>query len=289
MRQALGRGIDALISKAQNQPENFRGRSVQKIPVDRIFPNRFQPRQVFNEDSLNELAQSIKKHGLAQPVIVIKDPSRDAYELVAGERRLRASKMAGLEDIDAIIRTSIGDEEKLALSLIENLQREDLNAIDLALAYKRLIKEFGISQTEIASYCGKSKSAVSNTLRLLDLDDDIQKSVQTGAITEGHARALLAVPDKGRRERLFHLAIEKKMNVRELEDTAREINSFSGNRKKSSFKKSPEVADSESRLQKLLGTKVDIRCRKKGGTIVIHYYSFEDFDKIVEILGSRSR
>lgn len=288
MRQALGRGIDALISKAQEQPETLKARLVQKIPVDKVHPNRFQPRQVFNDESIKELAQSIQKHGLAQPIIVSRDGEKDTYELIAGERRLRASKFAGLREIDAVIRPKIDEKDRMTLSLIENIQREDLNAIDQALAYKQLAEKFSINQTELAAYCGKSKAAVSNTLRLLELEVEVQRAVQSGVIFEGHARALLAIPDKSKRLRLFQIAVERKMSVRSIEDAAREL---SGDRppgtraKRSKSKKSPEALDLESNLQKWLGTKVEVHTGMdpQKGYITIHYYSLEDLDRIISI------
>lgn len=288
MRQALGRGIDALIPSAQEPSEELKAKLVKKIPVNKIRPNRFQPRQIFNESSLRELSQSIQRHGLTQPIIVSHDREKDIYEIVTGERRLRASQLAGLKEIDAVICPKIKNEDRLTLSLLENIQREDLNAIDQALAYKRLTEEFGVTQQDLAAHCGKSKSAISNTMRLLELETEIWRAVQSGVISEGHARAMLAVPDKPRRMRLFQAAVERKMSVREVEDAARSLTGSQkstrrGSRSKSA--KSPEVTDMESSLQKLLGTKVEIRpgAQPQRGTLLIHYYSLENLDRIITI------
>ncbi len=285
MRQALGRGIDALISQAQESNESSKARLVQKIPVDKIHPNKFQPRQVFDETTLKELSDSIKKHGLTQPVVVSHDREKDSYELVAGERRWRATKMAGIKEIDAVIRPKLKEQEKLALSLIENIQREDLNPIDLAQAYKKLTDEFGVMQMDLAAYCGKSKSAISNSIRLLDLEPEIQNAVKKRLISEGHARTLLSLPDSSKRLRILQSIIEKKMSVRETEDEVYRPDAgvFSNNGKKGRSKKPPEILDMESRLQKLLGTRVKITpgSRPQQGSVTIYYYSLEDFDRIM--------
>lgn len=285
MRQALGKGIDALISKVQNN--DISRDSVQKIPVDAIRPNRWQPRKVFDEDSLIELAQSIKEHGLLQPITVWQD-GNGTFELIAGERRWRASKASGMKEVDAIVRKDLTNQQKLGLSLIENIQREDLNAIDHALAYKQLMEEFSISQTDIARKLGKSKSAVSNTLRLLDLEEDIRKSVQTGAINEGHARALISIPDKAKRREAYGKILTEKLSVREIEAYAQNFHARRPRTKSAGMgrRKSPEITDLESRLERHLGTKVDITpgSAPEKGKITIHYYSLDDFDKITRIL-----
>ncbi|OGS08741.1 MAG: hypothetical protein A2270_04095 [Elusimicrobia bacterium RIFOXYA12_FULL_51_18] len=285
MRQALGKGIDALISKVQNN--DISHDMVRKIPIDSVRPNRWQPRKAFDENAMAELVQSIKEHGLLQPISVWRDAD-GAFELIAGERRWRACKAAGLKEVEAIIKKDLTDQQKFGLSLIENIQREDLNAIDHALAYRQLMDEFSISQTDIAKKLGKSKSAVSNTLRLLELEEDIQKGVQTGAVSEGHARALISIPDKGKRKEAYERILTEKISVRELEAYAQNFHARRPRAKISgeSRRKTPEMTDMEARLEKHLGTKVEIMSggAPENGKITIHYYSLDDFDRIIRIL-----
>ncbi|MCX5792865.1 MAG: ParB/RepB/Spo0J family partition protein [Elusimicrobia bacterium] len=286
MRKALGRGIDSLITKVQDN--DISGDIVQKIPVDRIRPNRSQPRRNFDEAKLAELAESIKERGLIQPISVWKDSGDDQYELLAGERRLRASKLAGLTEIDAIVKKDLNDEQKLALSLIENIQREDLNSIDTALAYRQLMDEFGVSQADIAHRVGKSRAAVSNVLRLLDLDEDIRQGIQSGLISEGHARALVSIPDSARRIEFFQRILAEKLTVRDIEDFARGFHATrpdSGRKPRGTARKSPEVLQLESELEKRLGTKVQV-CPGPGpenGKIVVHYFSLDDLERVTQI------
>ncbi|HAH32696.1 MAG TPA: hypothetical protein DCL44_10330 [Elusimicrobia bacterium] len=287
MRKALGRGIDSLINKVQDN--DISGDMVQRIPIDKIRPNRFQPRKIFDDESLAGLADSIKEGGLLQPITVWKDSGDEHYELISGERRWRASCLAGLPEIDAIVRKDLDDEQKLGLSLIENIQREDLNAMDTALAYRQLMNQFGASQTEIAKKVGKSKAAVSNTLRLLELEEDILSSLQSGAIKEGHARALLSIPDKARRREAYGKIISDNLSVRNVEAYAQgfhERRPRAASRTSSRMQKSPEIMEIESSLEKTLGTKVEIHpgAGPENGKIVIHYYSLDDFDRVTQIL-----
>jgi ParB family chromosome partitioning protein len=285
MRQSLGKGIDAIITGLkENETLN---EAVQKINIDKIRPNRHQPRKNFDEESLKELAQSIQKHGLTQPIVVLKDPELDNWEIVAGERRWRAAKIAGLMEIDAIVKTGLSDENRLTLSLMENLQREDLNAIEQAMAYKKLMEDFGITQTELSNYCGKSKSAISNTLRLLELNEEIQKGIQKNVITEGHARVLISIPDREKRMKIYSQILSKKMSVRDVENYARSFYSEKSLKKSAKKKghKSPEIVDMELSFQKHLGTKVEIHPgNAQNGKIIIHYYSVDDFDRISKII-----
>lgn len=285
MRQALGKGIDALISKVQNN--DISHDMVRKIPIDTVRPNRWQPRKAFDEIAMAELVQSVKEHGLLQPISVWMDTD-GAFELIAGERRWRACKAAGMKEVEAIVKRDLTDQQKFGLSLIENIQREDLNAIDHALAYKHLMEEFSISQTDIAKKLGKSKSAVSNTLRLLELEEDIQKGIQAGLIKEGHARALISIPDKAKRKEAYERIITDKTSVREIEAYSQNFHARRPRAKASgeSRRKSPEIADMEARLEKHLGTKVEIApgSAPENGKITIHYYSLDDFDRITRIL-----
>lgn len=285
MRQALGKGIDALIFKVQNN--NISEETVQKIPVSSIKPNRRQPRRDFDDNALAELAQSIKEHGLLQPINVFQNED-GGYEIIAGERRWRACRTAGLKEIEAIVKRDLTEQQKFGLTLIENIQREDLNAIETALAYRHLMDDFSISQTEIGKKLGKSKSAVSNTLRLLELDEEMQKAIQGGLLHEGHARALLSIPDRDKRKEAYHKILTDKFSVRDVEDFARGFHARRPRVKTAAAArhKSPEVLDIESRLEKHLGTKVEIApgATQENGKIIVHYYSLDDFDRITRIL-----
>lgn len=285
-RQALGKGLDALIKQTQEILETptkdvaqKMGNTVTRITLNKIVPNRFQPRRVFNEEKLAELSQSIKEHGLTQPIVVVYDAGLDKYEIVVGERRFRASQLAGLTEIDAIVHKHLDDKQMCALALIENIQREDLNPIETALGYRNLMSKFYITQTDLAAYCGKSKGAISNALRLLDLSQEIQTALQDGTITEGHGKALLMVTDPDKRDLLFKKMQKSKMSVRQAEDAARAL-MFPA--KEAKTDKPAEVAAFESDLQTALGTKVEVKYGKtmKKGTLVIHYNSLDELDNI---------
>jgi len=286
-KQVLGRGLDALLKQTQavlGSEETAKDIKIQKISIDKIVPNRFQPRRNFNAESLAELAQSIKQHGLTQPVVVVYDAGLAKYELVVGERRFRAAQMAGLTEIDAIVHNVLADKEMAALALIENIQREDLNAIETALGYKSLMQKFQVSQTELAEYCGKSKAAVSNSLRLLELEKEIQTSIEKGEISEGHGRAILMLADIKKRLFLFSKILGGKWSVRQAEAGARALLSPKPEHKAA---KSPEVKTFEESLQKTLGTKVELHDKKNKGTLVIHYNSLEQLENIAERLKAR--
>lgn len=293
-RKALGRGLEALLPKnaALGNAKN-NAPTTRKVPVSNIRPNRLQPRKNFDPERLSELSQSIKEHGLAQPIVVSYDAISNTYELIAGERRLQASKLAGLKEIDVVIRTPRSDKERLSLALVENIQRDNLNAIETAKAYKQLIDEFGINQAGLAQEMGKSKASVSNTLRLLDLPDEIQKSVQFEQLSEGHARALLMVHDAIERNKLFKTALEQQLSVRAVEKLAKQIeggknlpeNEAAGPTKLKAIK-SADIESLEKKLEHALGTRVEIRTRRdeKSGRIVIHFYSLNDFDNILKVI-----
>ena len=292
MRQALGRGLEALIPKAPEKRAQSAG-EVLKVPLEKIRPNPLQPRKNFDPEHLSELASSIKQHGLAQPILASYDPVSKTFELIAGERRLRAAELAGLKEVDVVVKPAAPDKQKLVLALIENLQREDLNPIEEALGYLRVLKEFQISQSQLVSLVGKSKSAVSNTLRLLDLPEDMQKAIGFGQISEGHARALLMVKNPVEKQRLFKISIEQKLSVRDLEDLARKADGEAAPhvalkpvRGRPRKEKPADIRELETELQRLLGTKVEIKTKKDPakGSISIHFYSLSDFDKIVNIL-----
>lgn len=293
-RQALGKGLDALIKQTQeitNLPtqeaaqvvQDTPGMSVQTIELDKIVPNRFQPRRVFDEAKLQELAASIKEHGLTQPIVVVYDASLDKYEIVVGERRFRATQLAGLTHIDAIVHKHLEDQQMCALALIENIQREDLNPIETALGYRSLMNKFFIKQNDLAAYCGKSKGTISNTLRLLDLEPEIQQALQEGGLTEGHARALLMVAGQKRKD-LFAKIIKTKMSVRQAETAAQTL--LTPSKEPTKKFKPIEVADFENSLQDALGTKVEVKYTRnmRKGQLVIHYNSLEELDNIASRL-----
>lgn len=292
-RQALGKGLDALLKQTQevlNTPtENIQapaGSSVQKIALDKIIPNRYQPRRIFDEEKLQELAQSIQEHGLTQPIVAVYDAGLDKYEIVVGERRFRASQLAGLAEIDVLVHKSLTDKQMCALALIENIQREDLNPIETALGYRNLMNKFEISQTDLAGYCGKSKAAVSNSLRLLDLPAHIQDALQDGTISEGHGRALLMLTDNTKKEILFQRMKKSKISVRQAEEAARALLMPAGKEK---MPKPPEVSSFENDLQAALGTKVEVRYGRKmsKGSLIIQYNSLEELDNIASRLKNK--
>ena len=304
MRKALGRGLDALINPspvpaeaptaiaAAVAPRSGHERPL-LVPLAKIRPNHLQPRRFFDPEKLAELSASIKEHGLAQPIVVSYDRASDSYELIAGERRMRASELAGLKEVEVVVRTPRDDQQRLALALIENIQREDLNPIEEALGYLRLMKEFHISQTDLGKVVGKAKSTISNTLRLLELPDDMQVAIESGKISEAHGRVLLSVSNALERKKLFELAVERGLSVREMTELARQIESgvsLQDREAPSQPAARPERAADlvalESALQQLLGTKVEIKTRKDPtkGSITIHFFTLDDFDKVLKVL-----
>ncbi len=301
-RQALGKGLDALLKQTQEisnlnveqaaqAVQDIPEMSVQKIDLTKIVPNRFQPRRVFDEEKLQELAISIKEHGLTQPIVVVYDASLDKYEIVVGERRFRASQLAGLTSIDAIIHKHLDDQQLCALALIENIQREELNPIETALGYRNLMNKFFIKQVDLAAYCGKSKSTISNTLRLLELDPEVQQALQDGTITEGHARALLMLAAGKLRTDLFNKIIKNKWSVRQAEKAANDIIETPMRKKRASTLgfKGGDVIYFEQQMQESLGTKVEVKYGKnpEKGTLVIHYHSIEQLNNLADRLKSK--
>lgn len=295
-RKALGRGLSALIPSAPAPSSTAAPLTAQngvvKVAVEKIRPNHLQPRRHFDPQELSELASSIQQHGLAQPIVVSFDATTRSYELIAGERRLRATQLAGFKEIEVVVRQPKDDKHRLALTLIENLQRSDLNPIEVALGYLRLMKEFGINQSELGQEVGKSKSAISNTLRLLELADEIQKALSFGQISEGHGRALLSIVDPNLRHAVFKKILEGRLSVREAESLAKQVEDGASpsldepQAKKKALPKPADLRALEETLQQSLGTKVVIRAKKNPskGTIILHYFSFDDFEKIVNVL-----
>ena len=286
MRNALGRGLSKLIADTGNKDDSIESK---RISLASIKPNHLQPRKNMDAERLSELTQSIKMHGLAQPIIVSYDPANDTYELIAGERRFRACQLAGMTHIDAVVKTPKDDKERLALTVTENIQREDFNAIDTARAYRQFIDHYGVSREMLSQFLGKSKSAISNTLRLLDLPQEIQKAVETDSLTEGHARALLMVADPFERDKLFHLVVERRLSVRDVETLAQKITSgkkpLGKNITTDTARRPPKTADVkaiETQIEQCLGTRVEIKTKAdlKSGKIVIHFYDLDSFENI---------
>lgn len=275
----LGRGLEALIpgSNVATQTGNLTF-----ISVHKISPNPRQPRRNFDPEELSELTASVLEHGVLQPLIISPGKIDGEYILIAGERRLQASRLAGLESVPVMIRET-SDMEKLELALIENVQRADLNALEQAEAYRQLADEFDLSHEAIAQKVGKSRVAVSNTLRLLKLPDNVKNALIEGRISEGHARALLALVTPESQTAVLKTILNQELSVRQAEDLVRK---FGGERRvtKKEVRISPEVADLEERLRASLGTKVSLRAGKRGGALTIYYYSDEELDALLERL-----
>jgi ParB family transcriptional regulator, chromosome partitioning protein len=287
-RRALGRGLEALIPTRPIQVEApppadgaSEERSPRELEVERIRPNRYQPRQRFDAEKIRELAESMRENGVLQPLLVKRDG--EAYELIAGERRLRAARLAGLRTVPVIVREADA-RDSLKLSILENVQREDLNPIEEAHAYQRLLDEFGMTQEEIGVRLGKSRSAIANTIRLLQLPAEVQERVQNGEITAGHARALLGAPSVEEQIEIATLVRERKMTVRDTEATTQRRKPAATAR----VAANPALQELEKRLEARFGTRVRIRARKSDGTagrIEIEYYSAMDLERIFEAAG----
>lgn len=280
-KKGLGRGLNALIP----QGSVFTGgRTIVNIDVKKVVPNPRQPRTVFNEDTISELADSLKVHGVAQPILVRM--RKDGYELIAGERRLRAAKLAGLSSIPAIIK-DFSDEQSMELSLIENLQREDLNPMDESEGYGRLMSEFKLTQQEVAKKVGKNRATVANMLRLLDLPAEIKKSLRKGELSTGHARALLSVEDKNKQLNIYHEAVKNKLSVRDIEVLiygAPKSGESKKSKKKKAVVQNAELQSFIDRLSGHLGTKVRIHGTVSRGRIEVEYYSQEDLERLLEMI-----
>ena len=292
MRKALGKGIEALIPKVSRVAPM----EIVSIDINKIKPNKYQSRMQFDQEKLKELANSIKRKGVVQPIIV--SPSGENYQLIAGERRWWAAKMAELKEIPAVVRR-VTDREMFEISLIENIQREDLNPIEEATAFERLMKEFNLTQQELADHLGKTRSTVANILRLINLPEEIKEFVFRKLISAGHARVLLSIAGEEKRIDLARKILKEKLTVRETEDIVERLRlkrTPSGKRV-AQKEKSPEVVELEEELQRILGTKVRIKSTGSGrsspgeggkvrGKIEIEYYSLEDLERIVELLKS---
>lgn len=283
-RPGLGRGLDALIpgdeDKGEGAPVRKSTQGVMQIPVDQILPNPQQPRSNLDSESLNELAESIREHGIIQPIIVSADPDADRFILVAGERRWRAAQMAGLTMVPVIER-NVTEQGQLELALIENVQRADLTPLETAEAYHQLATSFNLTHEQIAERVGKSRTSITNTLRLLNLPEPIQDALASGKISEGHARALLGLPSAQAQRAALNTILNLGLNVRQTEALVKKM---SGERPPSQPKPepAPEVRELESRLRNFFGTKVNLNNGKKGGSLVIYYYSDEELNTILD-------
>jgi len=296
-RKALGRGLDALIPTTEETPESTilaptfthpanSPERIKTVPINQISPNRLQQRKIFNDEKIKELAASIKEQGVIQPLIVTQ-VTPNKYELIAGERRLRASRLAGLTEVPVVIK-SVDAEGMLELSLIENIQREDLNAIEEANAIQELINQFNYTQDEAATRLGKSRVAITNSLRLLNLPKIIQDDVSTGKLSAGHARALLAVTGLQDQLKLRERILNANLTVRDIE---RMIQSIKGGVQKTAklrISLTPQLKHIEEEITKKLATKTIIEPdkNKKGGRLVIEYYSPQDLDRIYNVIAN---
>lgn len=278
IKKRLGKGLQALIPEIEDAPLT----EAVDVELMKICANPYQPRKVFDEEKLEELAKSVSLHGIIQPLIV--RPTENGFELVAGERRLRAAKIAGMDRVPVVIR-SLTDREMMEIALIENLQRQDLNPLEEADAYRRLMEEYNYTQEQLAERVGKSRSAVANTLRLLSLHPDVRKDVAEGRLTEGHARAILGLPLEKQPD-AAKKAVELGLSVRETERMAGQEPKRSA-RPHSEKKpvKDGYVADLEDRLRQMCGTAVNVRMSQKGGgKVEIHFYDLDELERLCEIL-----
>jgi ParB family chromosome partitioning protein len=276
-RKALGKGLEALIpERVEEQPE----KRLVNLKIDKIKSNRYQPRTRMDEEKLSELSASIKEKGIIQPVVVRQ--VGDEFELVAGERRFMAAKKLGLEAIPAVMAGKLSKEEMLELSLIENLQREDLDPIDTARGYKRLLDECLLTQTQVAQKIGKDRSSVANTLRLLSLPQEVQELISGGKLSEGHARAILSLSDQKEQIGLSRRVVKEGLSVRKTEDLAYGVKRTP--RIKGRKEISPAFLEIEEKLKQFFGTSVKVVAKRKGGKVEIEFYSEEDLTRILELL-----
>ena len=275
-RKALGKGISALIPESEIEGQE----KIVYVQTDRIKPNPFQPRENFDAQSLEELTQSIKEKGVIQPILARR--KGDYYELIAGERRLRAANLLGIKEMPVIVK-DVDDRDSLELSLIENIQRQDLNPIEEARAYQYLVDKFQITQEKIGEVLGKSRVSVTNTLRLLKLPQEIQEEIRLGRLSFAHGRALVEVEDANQQRRLVQEVISRGLSVRELENLVKTHRPRGSKRRMGQALREPHLAVWEEELQHLLATKVRISKRKKCGHIRIEFYSPDDLERIINI------
>jgi len=278
-KTGLGRGLDALIPEGSESEQQG---SVDLVDISLISANPRQPRSDFNLEELSELAASIVEHGILQPLIVTRNPFDERYTLIAGERRLKAAKLANLQKVPVIVKEA-DDLNRLELALIENIQRRDLSPLESAEAYRQLQQDFNLTHDEISHKVGKSRVSVTNTLRLLNLPQKLKTSLLEGHISEGHARAILALQNSQAQIAVMETVIKKNLSVRQTEELVRK---FSGEEVKQHSKppQAPEITAIEEQLRNKLGTRVNLNSGKKGGSVVIHYYSDEELESILHHL-----
>lgn len=272
MKKGLGRGLEALI-EANESDEG----TVQEVKINDIEPNSGQPRKTFNQEKLEELAESIKAHGIIQPLVVRKRNGK--FEIVAGERRWRAARIAGLSKVPIVVK-EVTDKELMEVALVENLQREDLNPIEEAYGYETLLKGYALTQEEVSKAVGKSRSAIANTLRLLTLDEKVKKLVEKGELSAGHARAIVVIKDKEQQLEIAKKIIQNDLSVRETEKLLKLIESKKKIKRKAV---DPVYLALEDELKEILGTKVRITNSKNKGRVEIEYYSNDDLERIINI------
>lgn len=287
-KSGLGKGLDSLITDKVGSRMQVTETEKQEVFVNisKVEPNREQPRRNFDEDALQELAESIKQFGILQPLLV--QDRKEYYEIIAGERRWRAAKIAGLKEVPIIIK-ELSDQEIVEISLIENIQREDLNPIEEAMAYKRLLNEFHLKQDEVAERVSKSRTAVTNSMRLLKLNEKVQQMVIDEMITTGHARALLGIAEEEQQYTIAQKIFDEKLSVRETEKLIKKLQNQKGEITKKQENSSISIIyqDLEQKLKNIMGTKVSIHTKDhKKGKIEIEYYNKEELDRIVEMFAS---
>ena len=276
VRRGLGKGLDALIPGGQTLG------GVEQVAIEAILPNPRQTRTSFDQGELEQLAASIREHGVLQPLIVTPEPNRDEFRLVAGERRLQAARLAGLHAVPVIVR-SVNDQERLELALIENLQRADLNPLEAAEGYRQLTEDFKLSHEQVAARVGKTRTSVTNTLRLLKLGAQTRQALAAGSISEGHARALLGLATVQSQTAALGVILSRELNVRQTEALVRRL---VGERRpaRKTKSKTPEESDLEAQLRQALGTRVILRRSGKGGSLVIRFYSDEELNALLDRL-----
>lgn len=278
-KKALGRGLDALLPTTRPAPMPELP-EVQHLRIDAVVPNRYQPRQTFSPQELTELAASLKQSGLLQPVLV-RRKGDGMYELISGERRWRAARQAGMETIQAVVR-NCSDEETILFALVENLQREDLNPMEMAHAYQRMMSEFGLTQDIIAQRVGCERSSIANIVRLLNLPIEVQQLIERDQLSAGHAKVILGLASPAEQLRVAHLVVARNLSVRETEKILAS-SLIARKRNTKELRRSP-MMDVEERLQKRLGTKVSVLNGKRGGKVIIHYFSPAELEGILEQL-----
>lgn len=277
MAKGLGKGISAFFPEESIHSDN----TVEHVAVSKLIVNPFQPRKIFNEEALKELAESIKEHGIIQPIVVRKKEKK--YEIIAGERRFRAAKLAGLKEVPAIVK-EMTEQQMMEVAILENLQREDLTPIEEAEAYSSLIENLNFTQDELAKRLGKSRPHIANHIRLLQLPEEVRKLMNEGVLSMGHGRALLGLKDKGRIAEIAQKVIAQSLNVRQLEALVHQINEAVSHETKTKAKKDIFVQATESQLRDYFGTSVQIKKQKNKGKIEIEFYSEDDLGRILDIL-----